>query len=156
MIFFLDQMRSRWKRQQELFLDTVISSNSRSYTHEKNKKWTNIIELCSEQETSNRVRYESMEDIHIFALANILSRPIIVLCERIYRSEEGSSLQSLRLGGIYLPLIRGPKECEKSPIVLGFKDDHFFPLISVESISVPFIESVPLETAIHCVPLFIS
>ncbi len=65
-----------------------------------------------------------LEDIHIFALANLLSRTIIVLSLEVYRN-----VQPIHLRGIYLPLLVDPSECIKDPIVIAFHNFHFMPLI---------------------------
>jgi hypothetical protein len=65
-----------------------------------------------------------LEDIHIFALANLLSRTIIVLSLEVYRN-----VQPIHLRGIYLPLLIDASECIKDPIVIAFHNFHFMPLI---------------------------
>jgi hypothetical protein len=65
-----------------------------------------------------------LEDIHIFALANLLSRTIIVLSLEVYRN-----VQPIHIRGIYLPLLVDPKDCIKDPIVIAFHNFHFMPLI---------------------------
>lgn len=64
-----------------------------------------------------------LEDIHVFALANLLSRPIIVLGDPFYKDIEENSM-----AGIYLPLLINPKSCVKSPVVLAYHNHHFAPL----------------------------
>ena len=80
----------------------------------------------------NRLPYESLEEVHIFVLSNILKRPIIVLGEPVVRSIHGHSLAPNNFVGIYLPLLWKTKECFKSPIVLGFTSNHFVPLVAME------------------------
>ena len=91
--------------------------------------------------------------VHIFTTCNIIARPIIVLCDAAYRNEDGRSLRQQKIGGIYLPMLRDPSECEKSPIVLGYSRGNFMPLISSEDIDVPLCSSRPSDEAQHCIPL---
>lgn len=71
----------------------------------------------------------------------MIGRPIIVVSTNIV------------LRGIYLPVLKKPTKCEKSPVILAFVDDHFVPLLSSESHSVPFCKQEPSEMAQHCAPL---
>lgn len=73
--------------------------------------------------------YECLEEFHIFVLANILRRPIIVLAENMWRDAAGKSLQPLNFSGIYLPLGWDPKDCFRHPILLGYHHQHFSPLL---------------------------
>lgn len=65
-----------------------------------------------------------LEDIHIFALANLLRRPIIVLAQEFYRN-----IEPIRLRGIYLPLLVSAKNTVKDPILIGYHSNHFVPLM---------------------------
>ena len=87
-----------------------------------------------------------LEAIHIFTLANILARPIIVLSNRNVFSLNGEALQNDTLGGIYLPLLVNPAEVYKSPILLVYNANHFMPLVSQLSVrnEVPTDLYVPL------------
>ena len=106
--------------------------------------WNKVVEMASERQQSGPVQYIPLSSIHIFAMANILARPIIVCC---------SSRESSSVGGIYLPLARRSLECEKSPIVLGYESGHFVPLISSENLKIELSKRTPSEDAHHCVPL---
>ena len=100
----------------------------------------------------NRLPYESLEEVHVFMLSNILRRPIIVLGDSVIRSIKGQTLATNNFVGIYLPLLRKPSECIKSPIVLGYASNHFVPLVAMEedlaSDDVPMatVEAVALVT----------
>ena len=78
---------------------------------------------------ANMLAFESLEEIHIFVLANILRRPIIVLAEPLIRSVYGSTVAPNNCGGIYMPLLLPPGDCVKTPIVLGFESNHFAPFV---------------------------
>ena len=65
-----------------------------------------------------------LEDIHIFSLANLLYRTIIVISLDTLRN-----IQPIHLRGIYLPLLRRPEDCCKDPILIAFHNFHFMPLL---------------------------
>lgn len=73
--------------------------------------------------------YKSLEEFHIYALANMLRRPIMIISNDKIRNLEGASLQPQLVSGLYLPLDWDPSLCCKFPIVLGFYHSHFFPLV---------------------------
>ncbi|XP_019902489.2 tumor necrosis factor alpha-induced protein 3 [Esox lucius] len=108
------------------------------------EEWEKIIKMASPVSSSNGLQFDSLEDIHIFVLSNILRRPIIVIADQVLRSmKSGSSFSPLNVGGIYLPLHWPPGECYKYPIVLGYDSQHFAPLITIKD-SGPEIRAVPL------------
>lgn len=43
------------------------------------EEWVKIVEMASPVSSSNGLQFDSLEDIHIFVLSNILRRPIIVI-----------------------------------------------------------------------------
>lgn len=42
-------------------------------------EWEKIVKMASPVSSSNGLQFDSLEDIHIFILSNILRRPIIVI-----------------------------------------------------------------------------
>lgn len=100
--------------------------------------WTTIIEQSSLTPVPNdfqKLRYESLEAFHVFVLANIIRRPIIVYSEAHLRDPlTGKVIHVLdeadRLDGIYLPLLYPPTECSRNPLALTFADAHFAALVA--------------------------
>jgi len=95
--------------------------------------------------------YEYLEEIHVFTLANVLRRPIIVLGEPFTYDREGDSIEQNNFVGIYLPLLWKPKSCYTLPVVIAFTVDHFQPLLgrarsSFSAEDVKTIDAVPLVT----------
>ncbi|KAJ8372552.1 hypothetical protein AAFF_G00281570 [Aldrovandia affinis] len=110
------------------------------------EEWEKVVEMASPASGRSGLQYDSLEDIHIFVLSNILRRPIIVIADQVLRSmKSGSSFSPLSVGGIYLPLHWPPGDCYKYPIMLGYNSHHFAPLITVRDSS-PEIRAVPLST----------
>ena len=70
-----------------------------------------------------------LEDAHVFALANLLQRPIIVVSP-----EYLNDLQPNFMRGIYLPLLHSPSNCYKKPILIAFWQFHFLPLVFADNL----------------------
>ncbi|CAD6186249.1 unnamed protein product [Caenorhabditis auriculariae] len=101
------------------------------------QEWNSIISLASpiprkQDETrsdSTDQIYESLESIHVFALAHVLKRPIIIVSDTVLRNAKGEELSPVLFGGIYLPLECSPEQCHRSPLVLCYDSAHFSPLV---------------------------
>ena len=102
---------------------------------EWNSEWALVKRMAEDKHNlseANMLAFESLEEIHIFVLANILRRPIIVLAEPVMRSVYGSTVAPNNCSGIYLPLLLPPGDCVKTPIVLGFESNHFAPFVGTQ------------------------
>ncbi|XP_016422272.1 LOW QUALITY PROTEIN: tumor necrosis factor alpha-induced protein 3 [Sinocyclocheilus rhinocerous] len=140
-----DTSNFRMRFQTELLHSQEFTQTGLRYsTLNWEEEWVKIVEMASPVSSSNGLQFDSLEDIHIFVLSNILRRPIIVIADQVLRSmKSGSSFSPLNVGGIYLPLHWPPGECYKYPIVLGYDSQHFAPLITIKD-SGPEIRAVPL------------
>lgn len=124
------------------FIETGLCYDTRNW----NEEWDTLIKMASTDApvAQNGLQYNSLEEIHIFVLSNILRRPIIVISDKMLRSlESGSNFAPLKVGGIYLPLHWPSEECYRYPIVLGYDSQHFAPLVTLKD-SGPEIRAVPL------------
>lgn len=83
-------------------------------------------------EPAGDVLYESLEEIHVFALAHVLKRPIIVVADTVLRSSGGEAFAPINFGGIYLPLECCPDECHRSPLLLCYDAGHFSALVPMQ------------------------
>ncbi|XP_029452344.1 tumor necrosis factor alpha-induced protein 3 isoform X2 [Rhinatrema bivittatum] len=127
------------------FVETGLQYDTRNWEDE----WENLVKMASAETSVGRagLQYNSLEQIHIFVLANILRRAIIVLADSILRSlESGSSFAPVSVGGIYLPLHWPAQDCYRYPIVLGYDSQHFAPLVTLKD-SGPEIRAVPLVSS---------
>ncbi|XP_016336369.1 ubiquitin thioesterase ZRANB1-like, partial [Sinocyclocheilus anshuiensis] len=88
--------------------------------------WAFILNLASQPGAS-------LEQTHIFVLAHILRRPIIVYGVKYYKSFRGETLGYTRFQGVYLPLLWEQSFCWKSPIALGYTRGHFSALVGMET-----------------------
>ena len=107
-------------------------------------EWSEIIRIASNhtrrRPTTDSLRrystlrphYESLEEIHVYALANVLRRPIIIVADEFLRDLEGECLAPIYFGGIYLPLECSYVSCFKSPLVLAYDSSHFSPLVATK------------------------
>ena len=84
-----------------------------------------VISMSNPDHTAGALIYPCLEEVHIFTLANIIRRPIIVIAHDTLRGPAGHSIQPLHVAGIYLPVLWDPSLCFKHPVVLGFYQNHF-------------------------------
>lgn len=90
--------------------------------------------LCLDSIDGNAT-YDSLEEIHVLALAYVLRRPIIVIADSILRDINGDALAPITFGGVYLPLDIPQSECHKVPLLLAYDTAHFSALVTMEAIS---------------------
>ncbi|TRY94602.1 hypothetical protein DNTS_015810 [Danionella cerebrum] len=76
--------------------------------------------------------YESLEEFHVFVLAHVLRRPIVVIADTMLRDSGGEAFAPIPFGGLYLPLEVPPNRCHCSPLVLAYDQAHFSALVSME------------------------
>ncbi|XP_076762062.1 ubiquitin thioesterase trabid isoform X2 [Xylocopa sonorina] len=74
----------------------------------------------------------ALEQLHVFTLAHILRRPIIVYGVKYVKSFRGEDIGYARFEGVYLPLLWEPSFCIRSPIALGYTRGHFTALVPIE------------------------
>ncbi|GMR53289.1 hypothetical protein PMAYCL1PPCAC_23484, partial [Pristionchus mayeri] len=134
-------------------------------------EWKNVVELAAptprktEESTacSSDQIYEGLEAIHVFALAHVLKRPIVVVSDTVLRNANGEELSPIGFGGVYLPLECPPEHCHRSPLVLCYDSAHFSPLVCMKDESalqqiIPMIDAnrnlLPLHFAVDPGPDF--
>lgn len=96
--------------------------------------------LCSRYERSfagqsleSEPVYESLEELHVFVLAYVLRRPIIVIAKTVLQDINGEALAPIPFGGIYLPLEWDARQCHSAPLLLTYDLSHFCALVSMEA-----------------------
>ncbi|CAL4072027.1 unnamed protein product, partial [Meganyctiphanes norvegica] len=89
------------------------------------EEWAELICLASQPGAA-------LEQLHIFVLAHILRRPIVVYGVKCVKSFRGEDLGYARFEGVYLPLLWETSFCWKSPIALGYTRGHFSALVPME------------------------
>ncbi|XP_052098606.1 OTU domain-containing protein 7B-like [Mytilus californianus] len=78
------------------------------------------------------VVYESLEEFHVFVLAHVLQRAIIIVADTMLKDTHGDALAPIPFGGIYLPLECNPATCYRSPLLLTYDAAHFSALVPME------------------------
>uniref|UniRef100_A0A3P8QCZ2 ubiquitinyl hydrolase 1 n=1 Tax=Astatotilapia calliptera TaxID=8154 RepID=A0A3P8QCZ2_ASTCA len=139
-----DALKRRWRWQQ-------TQQNKESglvYTEEEwEKEWNELLKLASSEPRSHLSKngntsggvdnsedpvYESLEEFHVFVLAHVLHRPIVVVADTMLRDSGGEAFAPIPFGGLYLPLEVPPSRCHCSPLVLAYDQAHFSALVSME------------------------
>lgn len=77
--------------------------------------------------------YESLEEVHVLALAHVLRRPIIVVADTVLKDAFGEALAPIPFGGIYLPLEVASSDCDHCPLLLTYDSGHFSALVSMQT-----------------------
>ena len=160
MFFFLGFYHGRWKAEEEQQILHQIGGYDRT-EEQWNHEWEEVIRLISQTEFPcgpNGAQFGSLAEIHIFVLANILRRSIIVVSDDTLRGPYGDSYSPINFGGIYLPLLWDSVDCVKSPLVIGYAGGHFTAVISIQDGKMDLgIENNPTASSssncIHAVPL---
>ncbi|XP_060703368.1 tumor necrosis factor alpha-induced protein 3-like isoform X1 [Hemiscyllium ocellatum] len=122
------------------FLDPALLHQPKIWDQE----WQNVIESSNPGSPAGHPLANIYQDVHIFVLANIVRRPIVVV---VGNSKGSSKSVSERMtsspAGIYLPLHWPPHLCYSYPILLSYAHQYFTPLISVNDVG-PEINAFPL------------
>lgn len=82
---------------------------------------------------TSEVFYESLEELHVFVLAHVLRRPIIIVADTILKDANGDAMAPISFGGVYLPLERNPDECYRTPLLLTYDAAHFSAIVPMET-----------------------
>jgi len=90
------------------------------------REWEQELELVKDTNCS-------LTEIHVYVLANVIRRPIIVYSRKHVRDLFGNDMAPCYFGGVYLPFLWEPTECFQSPVMLAYNDAHFTALIPLES-----------------------
>lgn len=113
--------------------------------HQKEAEWIRVVEMCNPMGYQGRM--ESLEEFHIFVLANVLRRPVIVYgLPKVRSHASGGTLAPCRIPGIYLPLLWTPDCVAKNPICLGYAGSHFTALIPSDVYDMRYRPCFPLCT----------
>uniref|UniRef100_A0A672J0B4 ubiquitinyl hydrolase 1 n=1 Tax=Salarias fasciatus TaxID=181472 RepID=A0A672J0B4_SALFA len=132
-----DALKRRWRWQQ----------TQQNKEEEWEREWNELLKLASSEprthlskngntsggvDNSEDPVYESLEEFHVFVLAHVLRRPIVVVADTMLRDSGGEAFAPIPFGGLYLPLEVPPSRCHCSPLVLAYDQAHFSALVSME------------------------
>ena len=134
-------IQSRWRYQTQLRNDEAggLTFSEDEWAIE----WSEVVRIATnrpreqaalehQRKSSLRLSFEYLEEIHIFALAHVTQRPIIVVADTTLKGVSGEDLAPIYFGGVYLPLEMNPTACHKSPVVLAYDAAHFSALVAKE------------------------
>ena len=100
--------------------------------HQWQREWDTVVRQASSDPTPTDTLY-SLEEFHVFVLANILRRPVIMFASQKMRSfNSGGTMQSINFHGVYLPLLWAPNCCKKDPLPLSYQNGHFSALVVID------------------------
>ena len=135
-------IQSRWRYQTQLRNN---DAGGLTFSEEEwDFEWSEVVRIATnrprseqsaasiQRKSSLRLSYEYLEEIHIFALAHVTQRPIIVIADTTLKGVSGEDLAPIYFGGVYLPLEMNPTACHKSPVVLAYDSAHFSALVAKE------------------------
>ncbi|XP_058839574.1 OTU domain-containing protein 7B-like isoform X2 [Topomyia yanbarensis] len=108
--------------------NSKCASRRRSLLIEKNLDGTSV---GADDESAT---YESLEEIHVLALAHILRRTIIVVSDVFLRDMNGEAFSPIPFGGVYLPFEVPSNECHRAPLLLAYDMAHFSALVAMETV----------------------
>lgn len=91
--------------------------------------------IAVQDSIDDNATYESLEEIHIFALSHVLRRSIIVVADTVLRDMNGEAMAPIPFGGIYLPFEIPANECHRAPLLLTYDMAHFSALVAMEGSS---------------------
>ena len=118
-----DRFFERWSEYERLVAE---KQQYRQDEHQLRDDWNDVLTFANQPG-------ESLGHAHIFALAHVLRRPIIVYGVTNVKSYRGEYFIGLaRFQGVYLPLLWETSFCSKSPICLGFTRNHFSALVPMQ------------------------
>ena len=86
-----------------------------------------VVELCSDKSRvePSALPYGSLDEFHVFVLAQVLRRPVIVFADETLASVHGEQLAPVHMGGLYLPVERRSDECVRTPLMIAYEGGHF-------------------------------
>ena len=85
-----------------------------------------------QQQQDGTCYFESLEEFHVFLLAHILNRPIIIVSDTMLHDLNGEPLSPIPFGGIYLPFECDLNKCHRYPLVLAYDSAHFSALVLMD------------------------
>ncbi|OWR49610.1 OTU domain-containing protein 7B-like isoform X1 [Danaus plexippus] len=141
-------IKRRWRWSESISLRTAGLSPSEA---EWEREWQDSIVAASAEprphQPSAAPHYAGLEQLHVFALAHVMKRPVIVFADVALRDFRGDPIAPIPFGGIYLPLELQPEVCSKAPILLAYDAGHFSALVPCEPLPTDGAR-VPLEDRI--------
>eukprot|EP00667_Euglena_gracilis_P006392 EG_transcript_6448 len=75
----------------------------------------------------------SLTEIHVYVLANVIRRPIVVYARSTVKDFFGQDMAPCYFGGVYLPDLWRPCDAFRDPVLLAYHEAHFTALVPMEA-----------------------
>ena len=147
---------SLYQRWEYWYMEEVRHLHVRYEPQELDHEWERLIR--SAYPSSQQGSLDYLEQFHIFVLANVIRRPIVLYSSKKQMSaREGGTLQYIEFHGIYFPLIWHPKDVFKDPLPIVFNNGHFSALSVIDKLKeymddvlvVPLIDFLGVELPVR-------
>ncbi|XP_050669872.1 OTU domain-containing protein 7B-like [Leptidea sinapis] len=142
-------IRRRWRWSESVCLRAAGLALSEA---EWAREWRQSVSAASAEPRpalpSAAPHYAGLEQLHVFALAHVMRRPVVVFADHALRDYRGDPIAPIPFGGIYLPLELDPATCSKAPILLAYDAGHFSACVPCEPLPDDGAR-VPLEDAMQ-------
>jgi hypothetical protein len=89
------------------------------------KEWADLVRVAA-------LPKSALEQTHVWALAHVLRRPIIVYAILNIRNYRDEVVDLARHQGIYLPSLLDKRECSSNPLALAYIRGHYLGLVGEE------------------------
>ncbi|CDW54337.1 Otud7a protein [Trichuris trichiura] len=127
----LEYTEAEWSREWEFLVD-IASPRPRNKKSDEDRHSESTARNGIREQSDRCDIYESLDQLHVFALAHVLKRPIVIIADTVLRDSSGEAFSPILFGGIYLPLECSSSECHRSPLVLCFDTAHFSALVTMQ------------------------
>lgn len=125
---------AEWSREWEEIVALASPEPRHSSTTSKGQSRRRSVAMDRQSDSiDDNATYESLEEIHIFALSHVLRRTIIVVADTVLRDMNGEAMAPIPFGGVYLPFEIPATDCHRAPLLLTYDMAHFSALVSMES-----------------------
>ena len=130
----------RWQSDRRKEMSQINASMD---VHVWEAEYQQTVDMVNPRRHSGRM--DSLTDFHIFVLANVLRRPIIVYStSRVQSMATGSSFGPNNIPGIYIPLLWNRDCISKDPIALAYAGSHFSALVPGDRHDRNYPPAIPL------------
>jgi hypothetical protein len=127
-----DMLRDRWQTE----LGNADSALPDAFRAQRNwdEEWRTVVRLPRLDQdslsaaTGRRIGTggASLLNIHVFTLAQLLRRPIVVYAAQAAELETGESMT-----GVFLPSFHPPEACVRQPLLIAYTPGHFTVLLPI-------------------------
>lgn len=140
----VEEIKVRWMNN---LLNTAKAENYEISANQIDSEWNQLIDNTSTA-ISNGGMYRSLEAIHIYGLAQMLKKVIIVFSGKMLLDLDGIPFVPIDIGGIYVPNLVATTQIE-DPILIGYDEGHFTTLKVAENIISSYHIPITNKHSIH-------